>query len=274
MDSKLKLIIVVILAVILGDVTIYVIHPLGDDFYKFTDLSTVVFGTGGSIIGLYAAKLFGFPKTKLGKGIFFLALGLVAETIGNGSWSYLEVWLGQEVPTVSIADPGYLGFYLFSGIGVYFMYRAAGEVLKRNRKFAVLFLLKIIAVSALLSVYGFWPNFVDPNLNDLERGVLLTYIIGSMTLLAGMFVITFSLLGKKFFGPWIVILIAFLIHSFADVLYSQLAYLYEAENPLTILYDMTYLMLGVGFFYALKVYNNRDFGESEEEERIINANLR
>jgi len=82
------------------------------------------------IAGLYGIRLslskWGGYKTVVGRGVLFLALGLLAEVFGQWAWSFYVIILGVEIPYPSIADIGYFLIVPFYSYAMYNFAIAAG----------------------------------------------------------------------------------------------------------------------------------------------------
>ena len=82
------------------------------------------------VSGLYGIYLsfskWGGYKTIVGRGVLFLALGLLAEVFGQWAWSFYVIILNVEIPYPSIADIGYFSIVPFYSYAMYNFAIAAG----------------------------------------------------------------------------------------------------------------------------------------------------
>lgn len=77
----------------------------------------------GGLYGVFwLSKKWGGHKSLIGKGIFFLSLGLLAEVFGQWAWSYYVIVQNIEVPYPSIAD---IGYFAIIPLYIYAMYNFA-----------------------------------------------------------------------------------------------------------------------------------------------------
>jgi hypothetical protein len=86
-----------------------------------------IISLAGGLYGLIVvSKEWGGLKSLVGKGVFFLSLGLLAEVFGQWAWSYFTIVKGIEVPYPSIADIGYFLIVPFYILAMYNLGKAAG----------------------------------------------------------------------------------------------------------------------------------------------------
>lgn len=79
------------------------------------------------IYGIYLSfSKWGGYKSVVGRGVLFLALGLLAEFFGQWTWSFYVIILGVEIPYPSIADIGYFLIVPFYSYAMYNFAIAAG----------------------------------------------------------------------------------------------------------------------------------------------------
>ena len=117
--------------------------------YWYQTLLAVVPLTGG-LFGLANSKTWGGLKSKVGKGVFFISLGLITWGIGQCFWSYYTIRQIAEVPYPSLADAGYIVSWPLWTIGIINLSKATGArfALRRIRGKAFLFVIPV-AVAAL-----------------------------------------------------------------------------------------------------------------------------
>jgi len=246
MNTKTKIALIITALVLLIDISLYTFQPLGEDFYIVSDWVIVVYALAATAVGLYAFKLHGIGSIQ-GKALMFMVIGGFFWVLGEFFWAYQEVVLGIEVPFPSIADVfWFIGYPLF-GLGLYHVWRIAKVPVTRSRKYVVALILLILL--AMVGVYGAYPTITDAEMSSLEKGATLGYILVDFILVVGAVIIIFSFFGGKLVKPWIVILIALVISTFADIMYAQVASLYESGSFFGILWDIDYILMAFGYFY-------------------------
>lgn len=80
----------------------------------------------GGIFGLLKSKHWGRFQSDVGKGLFFVSLGLFAWGMGAMVWSYYNFFLGLPAPYPSLADLGFGPSILLYGIGAIYLAKYSG----------------------------------------------------------------------------------------------------------------------------------------------------
>lgn len=81
----------------------------------------------GGLYGIFfASQTWGGIKSVMGRGVFFLSLGLLAEVFGQWTWSYYVIVQGVDVPYPSIADIGYFAIIPLYSYAMYNFAKASG----------------------------------------------------------------------------------------------------------------------------------------------------
>lgn len=127
------------------------------------------------ISGLYGIYLsfskWGGHKTVVGRGVLFLALGLLAEVFGQWAWSFYVIVLGVEIPYPSIADIGYFLIVPFYSYAMYNFAIAAGA--KFNLKNYVGKIQAIVIPALMIAVaYFLFLRNIDVDFSNILRTFL------------------------------------------------------------------------------------------------------
>lgn len=245
MNPKTRIALIITIIVLLIDLLLYIFQPLGENLYFITDWTVVVFALAAVITGYYALRLHG-TETLHGKALLFLVLGSLFWAFGELFWALLETILKVE-PFPSIADVfWYIGYPLF-GIGLYYIWKITRASAAKQRIF--IGALAILATLIIVSFYGIFPHLADPGLTKLERAIVLGYVILDFAVIVGEIIIIVSLLGRELIKPWAIILIAGFFTVFADIMFAQIASLYESGSFFGVLWDAGYILMAFGFFY-------------------------
>ena len=80
----------------------------------------------GGIFGINTARHWSGLKSMVGRGIFFISLGLLAWALGQIIWVIYNFTTTTEVPYPSFADVGYLLAIPFWATGVFYLSKATG----------------------------------------------------------------------------------------------------------------------------------------------------
>ena len=123
--------------------------------------------------------------SRLRRAWFILGLAVAAQTLGDSSWFYLEVVLGQQ-PFPSVADVFFLAFYPLALIGLLSLPSAPMKPIERLR---FLFDLAIIMITTWMAI---WFFIISPTAAQYESGRLdqilaAAYLVGDLVILGGIF---------------------------------------------------------------------------------------
>ena len=127
--------------------------------------------------------------SRLRRAWFILGLAVLAQTLGDTAWFYLEVILGQQ-PFPSIADIFFLAFYPLALLGLLSL---PSVPLKPTERWRILLDLAIIMITAWM---GIWFFIINPTAAQYESGRLdqilaAAYPVGDLMLLGGIFALLF-----------------------------------------------------------------------------------
>lgn len=181
----------------------------------------------GGIFGLKTARTWGGFKSSVGKGISFIALGLISWSLGNWVWSYYNFFLDANIPYPSWADAGYIAAVPLWAIGMYNLAKATGVKygLRRKAGKAYLLLLPILSIAAsyYLLVTVARQGEITAGGGWLKVFFDFAYPVGDMVIITIALLIyglTFRLLGGIFKWPVFITLVGFLLMFFADFSFS------------------------------------------------------
>lgn len=232
--------------VLIINLILFTTLPLGENFYLISDWTLVLYSLLAVIAGYYAYKYHGM-KHPFGKALFFLTAGVFSWLIAEFLWAYLEVFLGIIAPFPSIADLFWYIGYVPYGIGLYYLWKSTKTPLSMSRMcIAVLFILVALVLGGF---YGIYPGLIDEGLTTFGKSIAVGYVVLDLALVIGHIIILSSFFGTDLIKPWAILLIAGLFTTLADILYAQIASLYEATSFFGILWDLQYILLAYGFFY-------------------------
>ena len=128
-------------------------------------------------------------ESKLRRAWFILGLAVLAQTLGDTIWFYLEVILGQQ-PFPSVADGFYIAFYPLALLGLLSLPSAP---LRPAERWRVGLDLAVIMVTAWMAI---WFFIISPTAAQYENGRLdqvlaAAYPVGDLVVLGGIFVLFF-----------------------------------------------------------------------------------
>lgn len=178
--------------------------------------------------GLYAifvvSKIWGGYRSIIGKGIIFIAIGLLAQAFGLEVWTYYNLVLKVELPYPSLADVGYFALIPFYTLGALQFAKAAGGKYwiktAHGKVFAILipFIMLLVAYGVFVKNIGF--SFEDPIKTFFDFGYPLGEII---PVSIAMFTLSLS---KKLLGGKMKTRILYLIFAFFFQFLTEYTFLY------------------------------------------------
>ncbi len=107
----------------------------------------------GGIVAIWQSKLWGGLKSAVGKGVFFIGLGIFAWGCGEMIWSYYNFFLNIPAPYPSLADIGFAPSIFFYGLGTIFLAKATGAKYGLRHKNAKLYVTITALILTALSYY-------------------------------------------------------------------------------------------------------------------------
>jgi diguanylate cyclase len=182
----------------------------------------------GGLSGILKAKQWGWLKSKVGKAVFFIALGGFAWGIGQMFWSlYYNIFQKVEVPYPSLADIGYSLSFPFLALGLINLSKATGAKFSfRHRSGKVLAL--VITSVAIVAAYYLLIVVARSGVIDFTEGGLklffdLAYPIGDLVILLSSLLIyglSFNYLGGRYKLPILSMIFGLLVLFFGDFSFS------------------------------------------------------
>jgi hypothetical protein len=210
----------------------------------------------GGLYGLFVvSKKWGGIKSVVGKGVFFLSLGLLAEVFGQWTWSYYTIIQQIEVPYPSIADIGYFAIIPFYGYAIYNFAIAAGVKVSlksfRGKLQAILIPIFMIAVA-----YFLFLKDIEVDTSNLLRTFLDFGYPGFEAIAVSIGILTYSL-SRKILGGVMKPRILYLVFALIAQYITDYVFLYRAgvgtyynAGPVDLMYTTSFMImfLGIAFF--------------------------
>lgn len=230
MNKKFKLSIIIAFSVLLFlywlalAVTNTKAHMINYWWQAGLAVAVVLFG----IFGMISAKHWGWLKSGVGQGVFFISLGLIMWGIGQAGWTYFVIKdPSQQTPPTHILDVIYSSSIPLWFYGMYKLSQATGARYGLRSPWAKIGVVGLILVMFAISYYllvvvarggtayfqqPFWATFFD-----------LGYAAGdaiNLTLALAIFGLSWKFLGGRFKRPILLILLGFAVIYLADLLFS------------------------------------------------------
>lgn len=204
----------------------------------------------GGIYGLMSARIWGGPKSLMGRGILFFSIGLLLQAFGQSTFSYYTTLLSVDIPYPSIADIGYFGsifFYIF-GIASIAKISGVGVRLKGlgGKAFAALIPVALLIFSYTIFLNGYQFDWSNPLKVFLDFGYPLgEALYVALAILA--LVLSRNILGGIMKTPLTFLMLALVIQYFADF-----NFLYQVANETWVnggygdfLYTLAYFLMAI-----------------------------
>lgn len=215
----------------------------------------------GGILGMHISREWGFPRSIMGKSIFFLSLGLLTQEFGQLVFSYYNIFLHVEVPYPSLADLGFFGTIPLYILGVFYLIKASGAQFtmeKVSGKLQVILVpLVMLAVSYFFFLQGHDWNDATPLQIFLDLGYPLGQsIFVSMALLV--YTLSKNFLGGIMRTKILILLLALIAQYIADFnfLYQNSRGTWENAGYGDYLYLVAYFLMAMGILALQTVVKN------------------
>jgi hypothetical protein len=260
MNKKLKISIILSISAILLIywLGLFVTHTKYHMVNYWWQIILAVLAIVGGFFGMVTAKHWSWLKSGVGKGVFFVSLGVVMWGIGQAGWSYFVIKdPSQQVPPTHILDVIYFSSIPLWMYGMLQLSKATGAKFALKKPAAKILIILWTIIMVVVSYYllvvlarggtkyfhqnTFWEAFFD-----------LGYAIGdaiNITLALAIFGLSWEQLGGRFKRPIVGILSGFLFIFLADLLFSY----YDGKG---VYYnghwtDLLYLLMVTVFAVAL-----------------------
>lgn len=215
------------------------------------------FSLWGGICGFIVSKRWGGMKSKMGKAILFLSLGLLCQAFGQYSfWVYNYVF-HVAVPYPGIPDIGYFGtipFYIYAAI---LLAEASGVHLTldsiRNKLQILLISLLILSIS----YYLFLKDYSFQDTTPLQVLLDFGYPLGQavyISIAALTFSLTRGILGGVMRSKVFLILLAFLAQYLAEFIFIYFHDLYFPASFIDLFYLIAYFVMTFAILKLNELY--------------------
>lgn len=188
--------------------------------------SAILFG----LIGMATAKHWSWLKSDMGKGVFFISLGVVMWGLAQAGWTYYIFASDQEVVQSKLLDLVFFASIPLWTYGILKLSKATGAKygLKSTKGKLLVVILPIIMIAfsyyfliivargglVAITERGYWISFFD-----------YAYALGdviNLTLAITIFGLSFKMLGGRFKTPILATLTSFGLMYLADFAFSYL----------------------------------------------------
>ena len=214
------------------------------------------------LTGVFLLKNIGM-KNSLGGSLFFLVLGMLSFSIGEGIWFFLDYIMGMD-PYPSIADFFLLIIFPISLVGLVMKIKTE----KINWTFSFfkksLPIISILLILTILVFYFGIFNAYMPEDGLASNLVSMLYGVGDLILIFACFlvlIITIEYRGGKMFSPWSIVTLCYSVLLVADVLFSSNRNNYDSSLVLKTIIDciwmLGYFIFGIGMLDFLDLIHEQ-----------------
>ena len=210
----------------------------------------------GGLVGLKVSRKWGGFKSLIGRSVIFISLGLLAQEVGQITYSMYTYLLNQEIPYPSLGDIGYFASVIFYILAAFSLIKAlsakATRKTKRNRTLVVFVPVVLLTVSYVVFLRGHSYDFSNPVAAILDFG----YPMGQAFYIS--LALSAYLVSKKYLGGMMKPVISFLIFALVLQYAADFTFLYQVSRDtwqtaginelmyLTAYYVMTLALLSFG----------------------------
>ena len=215
------------------------------------------FSLWGGLWGFIVSKRWGGTKSKMGKAILFLALGLLCQAFGQYSFWIYNYVLNVAVPYPGIPDIGYFGtipFYIYAAI---LLAEAAGVHLTLTSIKNKIQVLLIPLVILSISYYLFLKDYSFQDTTTLQVLLDFGYPLGQAVYIS-IAILTYSLtrgiLGGVMRSKVLLILLAFLAQYLAEFIFIYFHDLYFPASFIDVFYLLAYFVMTYAILKLNELY--------------------
>ncbi len=208
------------------------------------------------VYGILLSKKWGRAHSSIGRGILFLALGLISWGLGSFIFAYYNLVLKIAIPYPSLADLSYIVSWPFWAIGMVNLSKATGIQfqLRRLSGKAVLFVIPVFVVVVsyyLLFVFARGGLFDFQDSSGVKIFFDLFYPIGDVVILTLSLLIyglSFAYLGGKYKLPILLLLLGFVLNYISDLSFSYTTTVesFYVGSWVDLLFSLTMYCLSLG----------------------------
>ena len=207
----------------------------------------------GALWGFNISRHWGGLKSLIGKTIFFLALGLLAQFFGQAAYTYYIYGLGIEVPYPSVGDIGYFGSVVCYIVAVVYLLRAVGARFSLRSYIGVAQAIILPLILLIFSYAIFLREYMFDWSHPLKVLLDFGYPLGqalyvSIAILA--YLLSRKYLGGLMRGPILFLIFALVVQYFCDYMFlykvNQSSWYVGGTNDYLYLFSYVVMTLALG----------------------------
>jgi hypothetical protein len=199
-------------------------HPLAEKYSALYGLMALY----GGIVGLAVSRHWGGFRSKIGRAVTLISLGLLAQEVGQLTYSGYTYIAHQEIPYPSLGDIGYFGsviLYIWAALVLIKALSTKSTLRQRqNQLWLVIIPLAILSLSYYIFLRGYHFDFNHPVTILLDFG----YPLGQALYLS---LATVALIfSSRYLGGIMKPVILFLLFALLVQYISDFTFLYQVSR--------------------------------------------
>ncbi|MEM5794201.1 MAG: hypothetical protein QXS48_01880 [Candidatus Aenigmatarchaeota archaeon] len=228
---------------------LYVYQPLGENFFIISDIIPIFLSFLAFVFGLYSYKFYGSTSLQ-GKAFLFLTLGTFFWFLGETTWGIYEIIFGIKSPVGSIADVFWLVGYPLFLLGLWYVRKISSTKIRKPK---LLFLLFFSILVLVFTFYLIKEDVFNPEVLLSEKIFSVGYVVCDIVLIISSTFAVVNLFETKIFRAYFLIILGIISMSIADIYYMKFLETYASSNLIDLWWDLSYILLAVGFFHHRKI---------------------
>jgi hypothetical protein len=213
----------------------------------------------GGVVGLRISKYWGGFKSLIGRAVMFMSLGLLAQEVGQLTYSGYTYLFHQEIPYPSLGDIGFFGSVILYILAAFSLIKALSTKSTRagkNKFWIALIPILLLSVSYYIFLKGYEFDFSNPVTIFLDFG----YPLGQALYISlGLIALVLS---RRYLGGVMKPVILFLLLALTVQYVADFTFLYQVSRETwqtagsnELIYLIAYFVMTLGLIKFRTVFN-------------------
>lgn len=182
----------------------------------------------GFFAGMFVSSEWGFLKSRVGRSVMLISLGLLFWSLGTFIFAYYNIVGNIDVPYPSVADFAYVSLYVFYILGALSLFKTSGASAGVKSLGG-----KLLVVSIPLVVFVASYNVLMAGAFDLSEGISWVFLmdvfypLGDVAMLSMILLVvllSYRYLGGIYKSAIYVMFVGFVFEFFADFAFTVTTY--------------------------------------------------
>ncbi|MEM3045073.1 MAG: hypothetical protein QXV77_06240 [Candidatus Bathyarchaeia archaeon] len=212
---------------------------------RYTDYSVAVLSFLPVVSGFFLVRRYSFGSV-FGKCFSFLTSASTLWFLGEASWMFQSIVLGEGMPFPSFSDFLWMSGYVFIGLGVYAMFKMFNPFSFMRRR-------RLISILSLTSAASMITLALTPEIYKgaslIELFIYDWYIVMDIIFLGLLYIIFQTFMGGGISRAWLTLILGIAVTLLADFFFN-LATSMDSETYLLfgdLIYMNGYSLIALGF---------------------------